>query len=160
MCLRQSRTRACGDTIRVSERVGALEMVEPCADPPAMNRSQTHSRAPYLAVQEAPLPSFRTANKAFPCHCTMSGVRRLPHWRPSMNGLFRPSILAIVSIALAISAIVLVLWPRAPENRAVPLPVDEGDQEIVWLYAATNAVPWERFVEATGSAVQRLAKNR
>jgi len=77
-----------------------------------------------------------------------------------MNGLFRPSILAIVSIALAISAIVLVLWPRAPENRAVPLPVDEGDQKIVWLYAATNAVPWERFVEATGSAVQRLAKNR
>jgi len=77
-----------------------------------------------------------------------------------MNGLFRPSILAIVSIALAISAIALVVWPRTPENRAVPLPVDDGDQEIVWLYAATNAVPWERFVEATARAVERLEKSR
>ena len=73
-----------------------------------------------------------------------------------MNWLFRPSILAIVSAGLALSAMALVLWPRTSDNRALPLPLAEGDQEIVWLYAATNAAPWERFVTAVDKAVQRL----
>ncbi len=73
-----------------------------------------------------------------------------------MNWIFRPSILALISAGLALCAIALVLWPRTPDNRALPVPLTEGDQEIVWLYAATNAAPWERFVTAVGKAVQRL----
>jgi hypothetical protein len=73
-----------------------------------------------------------------------------------MHWLFRPSILAVVSAGLALCASVLVLWPRASDSRAIPLPLAEGDQEIVWLYAATNAAPWERFVTSVGTAVRRL----
>jgi hypothetical protein len=73
-----------------------------------------------------------------------------------MSWLFRPSILVLVSTGLALSAVTLVLWPRTPERRAIPRPVPEGDQEIVWLYAATNAAPWERFVTAAGTMKKRL----
>src|SRR5437764_14160620 len=68
-----------------------------------------------------------------------------------MKWLLRPSMLMLVSVALAAGAAVLVLWPlweRGPAIRAVPRPVPEGDQEIVWLNPATSAVAWERFVTA------------
>src|SRR2546427_6278667 len=65
-----------------------------------------------------------------------------------MKWLLRPSILVLVLFALAASAAALALWPRTPVNRALPLSLPAGDQEIVWLYPATNAVPWERFVSA------------
>src|SRR5207244_1901898 len=54
-------------------------------------------------------------------------------------------------VALTLLALVLVLgptWRGLPANRAVPRPVPPGDQEVVWLNAATNAVAWERFVAA------------
>src|SRR5262249_6867337 len=75
---------------------------------------------------------------------------------PCMKWLFRPSTLVLVSVALALSAGALVLWPGAPTNRAMAQPVQEGDQEIVWLYAATNTAPWERFVTAVSRTVHRL----
>src|SRR5438309_5794194 len=65
-----------------------------------------------------------------------------------MKWLLRPSILVLVLFALAASAAALALWPRAPVNRALPLSLQPGDQEIVWLYPATNTDPWERFVSA------------
>lgn len=68
-----------------------------------------------------------------------------------MSWLFRPSILALVSTALALSAAFLVfapLWEGQPQGRAMPLPVPEGDQEVVWLNPATSAVTWDRFVAA------------
>src|SRR5436305_6293301 len=68
-----------------------------------------------------------------------------------MKWLLRPSMLVLVSVALAVGAAVVVLgplWERGPANRAVPRPVPEGDQEIVWLNPATSAVAWERFVTA------------
>ena len=49
----------------------------------------------------------------------------------------------LVSVALAVGAAGVVLWPiwqGSGGNRAVPQPVPEGDQEIVWLNAATNSV--------------------
>ncbi len=73
-----------------------------------------------------------------------------------MRWLLRPYILVLVSAALVLSAAALVLWPRTPENKAIPQPVEKGDQEIVWLYAATNAAPWERFVTAIKTAKHRL----
>jgi hypothetical protein len=68
-----------------------------------------------------------------------------------MKWLLRPSMLVLVSVALAVGAAVLVLgplWQQGPANRALPRPVPEGDQEIVWLNPATSAVAWERFVTA------------
>jgi hypothetical protein len=68
-----------------------------------------------------------------------------------MKWLLRPSMLVLVSVALAVGAAVLVLgplWQEGPANRAQPRPVPEGDQEIVWLNPATSAVAWERFVTA------------
>ena len=72
-----------------------------------------------------------------------------------MKRLLRPGVLVLVSAALLVGAAVLVLWPvwqGAGGGRAVPQPVPEGDQEIVWLNAATTNVAWERFV----AAVRRL----
>jgi hypothetical protein len=59
-------------------------------------------------------------------------------------------------MGLTLSAAALVLWPRATDNRASPQPVAEGDQEVVWLYAATNTAAWERFVTAVDKAVHGL----
>ncbi|HXG11143.1 MAG TPA: hypothetical protein VNK04_15390 [Gemmataceae bacterium] len=67
-----------------------------------------------------------------------------------MHWLFRPSILSVLLVALALSATVLVLWQRSPGPAALPL--EEGDQEIVWLYSATSAATWERFVTAVNTA--------
>jgi hypothetical protein len=72
-----------------------------------------------------------------------------------MNWLFRPSTVALISGALVLVAGVLILWPSAwagAGGHAVLRAVPPGDQEIVWLNAATNAVAWERLV----AAVHRL----
>jgi hypothetical protein len=72
-----------------------------------------------------------------------------------MKPLLRPGLVVALSAAV-LGAAVLVLWPLlaggTPASQAVPRPVPAGDQEIVWLDPATNAVGWERFV----AAVHRL----
>src|SRR5260370_29266313 len=73
-----------------------------------------------------------------------------------MKWLFRPSILVLLSAALAVGAMALVLWPRALDDRAAPLAVLDGDQEIVWLYTATSYGPWERFIKGVETVVERL----
>ena len=73
-----------------------------------------------------------------------------------MNWLLRPSILFVISIGLALGAATLVLWPSTPDERAIPLPLEAEDREIVWLYAATNSDPWGRFVTAVTRAVNRI----
>jgi hypothetical protein len=77
-----------------------------------------------------------------------------------MKWLLRPSNLVLVSVALTLGAAAVVLWPRTPEKRPALQPVVDGDQEIVWLYAATNAVAWERFVTAVNTAARRLESDR
>jgi hypothetical protein len=63
-----------------------------------------------------------------------------------MTWLLRPSLLLFISLALAVSAGVLMYWTPAAESRPEPKPVTEGDQEIVFLYQATAASTWQRFV--------------
>jgi hypothetical protein len=66
-----------------------------------------------------------------------------------MNRLFRPSIVVAISASLALAAAALLFGPFGAVGAvsgAVPRPVPAGDEEIVWLNTATNAVAWERFV--------------
>lgn len=63
-----------------------------------------------------------------------------------MNWLLRPSLLLFISLALAVSAGVLMYWTPAGESRPEPKPVSAGDQEIVFLYQATATSTWQRFV--------------
>src|SRR5579884_4061219 len=72
-----------------------------------------------------------------------------------MRWLLRPWLLVVVSLALAVGAAALVLWPRAVETGPHPLPVADGEQEVVWLYPATAASSWERFVTAVQTAAAR-----
>jgi hypothetical protein len=76
-----------------------------------------------------------------------------------MKWLLHPSLFAFSSVTLALVATVLVLWKRTPEVRTEPLPVKKGEREIVWLYAATSAPTWERFVRAVQVAGTRLQKD-
>jgi hypothetical protein len=76
-----------------------------------------------------------------------------------MTWLFRPSVLVVVSLALVIGALALVLpalWEEGKGSPPAPLPVADNEQEIVWLYSATSAATWERFVTAVGKSVKRL----
>lgn len=72
-----------------------------------------------------------------------------------MNRLLRPATLLLVLLVLTLAASLLVLPPLwGPASaQVVPRPVPAGDQEVVWLNTATNAVAWERFV----AAVRQLA---
>lgn len=71
-----------------------------------------------------------------------------------MTWLLRPSLLLVVSLALAVAAGVLIAWPPATDARPEPRPVRGGDREIVFLYQATSGATWERFV----SAAERFAR--
>jgi hypothetical protein len=76
-----------------------------------------------------------------------------------MNWLFRPSVLILVSLALVIGAVALVvppLWEEGKGHHPTPLPVAGNEAEIVWLYSATNAATWERFVTAVGKAAAQV----
>src|SRR5216683_6110110 len=64
-----------------------------------------------------------------------------------MKWLLRPLLLLALSGARVVGAI-LVFWGPPVLSQREPLPVAAGDHEIVWLYAATNASNWERFVAA------------
>jgi hypothetical protein len=75
-----------------------------------------------------------------------------------MTRLFRPTNLILVSAALILAVGALTMWlsgERAQADHAVPRPVPPGDQEIVWLYAATQGESWERFV----AGIRRLEKD-
>lgn len=68
-------------------------------------------------------------------------------------GRFRwPLLVFLICLPVAILAAgVDVPWLRSGTPLAHPLPVPDGDREIVWLHTTTNAGTWERFV----SGVQR-----
>src|SRR5262245_4290313 len=102
-----------------------------------------------LSLVTCPCPVRQQVLRA---HCTMvrcgcpsvvtRGGRRGQGTR-DMSRLFRPSMLVLLSVVLAVGAAALLLWPRSQEIRAAPLRDDES--EIVWLYSATSESSWERF---------------
>jgi hypothetical protein len=73
-----------------------------------------------------------------------------------LKWLFRPSLLLLVALALAAYAAALTYWTPSAESRPEPRPVPSGDQEIAFLYQATNGATWERFVTAVSAAGKRL----
>jgi hypothetical protein len=75
-----------------------------------------------------------------------------------MRWLFRPSVLIGVSVVL-VAAAALVFRAGPGIGRPVPLPLREGDTEIVWLYPATNTSAWERFVSAVRRAHEELRRD-
>jgi hypothetical protein len=76
-----------------------------------------------------------------------------------MRHFFRPSILIALSAAVVVGAIVVVFQGPPPQGRPTPLPVAADEREIVWLYAATNAGSWERFVAAVKRTADRLQRD-
>src|SRR5258708_4047692 len=75
-----------------------------------------------------------------------------------MFGL-RQAVLITLLLALVFGAAAVVLvpiWEESQVLKPVPLAVGDDECEIVWLYAATSATPWERFVTAARQAVKRL----
>jgi len=73
-----------------------------------------------------------------------------------MRRFFRPSVV-VALLAIAVVGAAAVVFQAAPStNRPTPLPVAEGDREIAWLYPATNATNWERFVTAVRRSGDRL----
>jgi hypothetical protein len=70
--------------------------------------------------------------------------------------LFRPSLLFALSAAAVVGAVVVVFQGPPAQGRPAPLPVAPGELEIVWLYTATNATSWERFVSAVKRTADRL----
>jgi len=73
-----------------------------------------------------------------------------------MKHFFRPSILIALSAAVVVGAVVVVFQGPPVQGRPAPLPVAAGELEIVWLYTATNAASWERFVTAVRRTAERL----
>lgn len=77
-----------------------------------------------------------------------------------LRSLFRPSILIALSAAVVGGAIFVVFRSPPAQGRPAPLPVIAGEREIVWLYPATNATSWERFVAAVRRTAQRIRHDR
>lgn len=73
-----------------------------------------------------------------------------------MRRPFRPSLLVVLSAAVVAVAATVVFQASPALSRPTPLPVAEGDREIAWLYPATNAANWERFVTAVRRAADRM----
>lgn len=76
------------------------------------------------------------------------------------RAIFRPSILIALSAAVVVGAVVVVFQGPPALGRPMPLPVLAGEREIVWLYPATDAASWERFVAAVRRIAERLRRER
>src|SRR5579884_2665765 len=76
------------------------------------------------------------------------------------RAIFRPPILIALSAAVVVGAVVVVFQSPPALGRPTPLPVRAGEREIVWLYPATDAASWERFVAAVRRTAERLQHER
>ena len=70
---------------------------------------------------------------------------------------FRPAALIAISVGLLALAALVVFPHDRSEGRPQPLPLAAGEQEIAWLYPATNTTSWERLTAAIQQACKRLA---
>jgi hypothetical protein len=73
-----------------------------------------------------------------------------------MKWLLRPPLLIVASAAFVIGAVAVALKTGPVLSRPAPLPVADGDREVVWLYPATNPGAWERFVAAVRRSPESL----
>ncbi len=73
-----------------------------------------------------------------------------------MKSLLRPSSFMFVLALAVVGAASFLFQNRSTQTKPQPLPVAAEDQEIVWLYPATNGAAWERFVSALRYTVTRL----
>jgi hypothetical protein len=73
-----------------------------------------------------------------------------------LKWVFRPVVLIGVSVSLIGAAGLIVFQSEAGPGKPQPQPVRPGEQEIVFLYPATNNAAWERFVSAVDRAAARL----
>ena len=71
-----------------------------------------------------------------------------------MKWLLRPSSLVVLLLVLLLAASAWVYW--AVEQKTGAEPISQDDREIAWLYTATSAASWERFVTATRTALEHL----
>src|SRR5262249_23957646 len=65
-----------------------------------------------------------------------------------MRLILQSSTLILLGLSGAVAMAAWALWPRDGGPLAAPLPVASDEQEVVWLYPATNTAAWERFVYA------------
>src|SRR5215218_3369370 len=73
-----------------------------------------------------------------------------------LKWVFRPGVLIAISLVL-LGAAGLVMLPRHNgSGQPRPLPVRSDEQEIAWLYPATNTTSWDRFATAVEKASERL----
>jgi hypothetical protein len=77
-----------------------------------------------------------------------------------LRAIFRPTILIALSAAVVVGAVVVVFQGPPAQGRPMPLPVLVGEREIVWLYPATDAASWERFVAAVRRTAERVRRDR
>ena len=77
-----------------------------------------------------------------------------------MRYFFRPSILIALSAVVVVVAIVVVFQGPPAQGHPLPLPVRDDEREIVWLYPATSAASWQRFVAAVRRTAERLQGDR
>jgi hypothetical protein len=75
---------------------------------------------------------------------------------PFLKWAFRPTVLIGISVILVGAAAFIVFQPEPSSGKPRPLAVGPGEQEIVFLYPATNNAAWERFVSAVDHAAGRL----
>src|SRR5262245_28237497 len=71
---------------------------------------------------------------------------------------FHPAALIAGSILLVAAAGLVLLPTRRGTPAPTPLPVADGEQEIAWLYPATNTTNWERLATAVQQARDRLSE--
>ncbi len=77
-----------------------------------------------------------------------------------LRSLFRPSLLIALSAVVVVGAVVVVFQGPLAQSRPAPLPVRAGEREVVWLYPATDATSWARFVAAVRRTAERLGHDR
>ena len=77
-----------------------------------------------------------------------------------LRRFFRPSILIALSAAVVVGAVLVVFQGPPAQGRPAPLPVRDDEAEIVWLFPATSAASWERFVAAVRRTAERLRPSR
>jgi hypothetical protein len=73
-----------------------------------------------------------------------------------VRALLRPTVLALLTCALVLGGIAWYYLRPPADTGPKPLPVADGEEEIVWLEPGTNAATWEQFVAAVQRAAERL----